>query len=84
MLRYLSDPLDAGRLELRRRAEPGGAGRVGRQAARDGARDERGALLLQLFDEPALLFNELIEFCCRVVEECADRGSLSRRRECGA
>src|SRR6266540_6116932 len=55
MLRDVAEPVEAGGFEGRVFGEAGGAGGGGREAAGDGAGDERGALLLQPLDQLPLL-----------------------------
>jgi hypothetical protein len=79
MLRHVPEPVDAGGFELGVRVEAGGAGGVGREAAGDRARDERGALLLQPFDQRPLLRHQGVDLRCFVVEEVGNDALISNR-----
>jgi len=79
MLRHVAEPVDAGGLELGVRVEAGGAGSVGREAAGDRARDERGALLLQPLDQRPLLRHQRVDLRRLAVEEVGDGALLVGR-----
>ncbi len=72
MLRHLAEPFDAGGFELGMRIKAGGAGSFGRQAARDRARDERGALFLQLLDQLPFLRHQRVQLRRLAVKKIGD------------
>ena len=76
MLGNITKPVDAGGLELGVWVEASGTGGVGREAAGDGARDERGALLLQPLDQGPFLCHQGVELGRLTVEEVGDGAAL--------
>ena len=75
VLRHLAEPLDARGLEARRGVEAGGAGGLGREAARHRARDQRRAVLLEPLDEQPLLRHERVD-ALRLPVEVRGDGAL--------
>ena len=78
MLRHVAEPVDAGGLELGVRVKTGNSGSVGWEAAGNGARDERSALLLQPFDQRPLFLYERIDLCRLAVQKVGDGALLIR------
>src|SRR5712692_4272985 len=76
----VTEPFDARGFEFWVRVEAGGAG-GGRQAAGDGAGDERGALFLQLLDQLPLLPHQRVQPRRLPVEKVRDRPLFVDRRK---